>query len=280
MRTRNLLPAILSAAILLSLTPALAQEGDRAQELATRLLGPWSQLSDTESRFEPGSLPSALEYELPVPGELELVGSYSNVETESGELQNGTIVFDAAASTQEVMQAVTAAFAEAGWSQQPQPQNVGFLPAHPDVHATFCSPDNELHIYLNAFGRGAQASDVRYEIARSGGYDACEVTPWAQEPILPPLPAPANSDIRIHAQNWFDDQASSSAYIETQQGVDEVEAHFSARLEAAGWSQAADGQWTKSVDESSWLGVLDLLRLQDGGYFATFVTVQAQESNQ
>src|SRR5690625_7993671 len=101
MRTRNLLPAILSAAILLSLTPALAQEGDRAQELATRLLGTWSQLSDTESRFEPGSLPSALEYELPVPGELELLGSASNVEKECSGLTIWTDVLDAAVRTQE-----------------------------------------------------------------------------------------------------------------------------------------------------------------------------------
>src|SRR5690625_1956464 len=201
MNKRKLFPHILLLALLMTLPAAVAQEANGARELASRLLGNWGGQSEMEIQFEPGSLPSALEGELPVPDELQLVGSFTNVNTSSGEIQNGTIVFDAAASTGEVLQAVTASYAEAGWEQQMQAQNVGFLPANPDVHATFCAPDDALTIYFNAFARGDETSDVRYELVQGGGYDACAEAAWMERPVLPQIPAPGGSELRIHSVN-------------------------------------------------------------------------------
>ncbi|HEX7005022.1 MAG TPA: hypothetical protein VF168_12625 [Trueperaceae bacterium] len=272
--------------LLLALTPsAQAQDDeDAALALARRLLGPWGDGGGLRVELTPRGLPEGIPVELPLPDELDLLGSLANYGAD-GELVHTQIVLDSPLPPDDTLALLEQSFNRAGWSVQQQGQPVGFTPVNAHVSALYCAPEDLAFIHMNSFGTAEGFTDVRLELNTQVVYSPCSGEQRIDQPLdipLPKLAAPPGSEITLHGGTYLEEQASSSAVVFTDMSADELQRHFEEQLERAGWLRAPGGQsgasvWTRLEEERRWRAVLSVIDL--GGarpqFYAAFVMVPA-----
>lgn len=225
-----------------------------------------------------GRLPEELPVELPMPDDAEVVGSVARGD------ENVEIVLDVPGEPESVLDAYEERLAAAGWSE-PEfggPPGGGFVPADGAFGSTFCRDGEEPYLTVSAFALGDDdMSDVRLSLnSSSEGFTPCNER-FAPGPpeisgLIPRLEAPRDATMLEGGEggggsdSWY-----SSSTLKTEMSAADLEEHYRAQLQDAGWDRedsgaggpAAWSTWTFTDDDGdAWSGVflaLDLPAQED-----------------
>lgn len=270
---------------LLALAPLAHAEGAAGAELdetvalrrlAERLAARWGPPGAARVAVHPRALPGDLALDLPLPAELDLLGSLARYAGD--DLVSVQVVLDAPQRTLPAFAALQDAFLAGGWRFLVRSETTGFLPAAPVLVARACAPSESaaadgtraiVDVSLSPLQGGG--SDVRLDLTRHEGAvdDGCrassELEALAGAP-LPTLPAPAVGEVGGQLVTRGREDAMAVAVLRGGGDVDGVVEHYAAALAAAGWSSTPGtlrhelgvrSRWS-FVDASGlpWIGLL------------------------
>ena len=215
-----------------------------------------------------GQLPEDLPVELPMPNDAEVVGSVARGD------QNVDIVLDVPGEPESVLDAYEELLEAAGWSE-PEfggPPGGGFVPGDGAFGNAFCREGEEPYLTVTAFTLDdSDLSDVRLSLnSSSEGFTPCEEQmvppgPPGVQGLIPRLEAPRDSTMTEGGEgggggnSWY-----SSSTLKTEMSAADLEEHYRAQLEDAGWNRedsgaggpAAWSTWTFTDDDGdAWSGV-------------------------
>ncbi len=223
-----------------------------------------------------GRLPDELPVELPMPDDADVVGSVVRGD------ENVEIVLDVPGEPESVLDAYGERLAAAGWSE-PEfggPPTGGFAPADGAFGSTFCRDGEDPYLTVSAFALGdGDMSDVRLSLSSgSEGFSPCEEQmvppgpPGGVQGLIPRLEAPRDSTMTGGGEgggggdSWY-----SSSTLKTEMSVADLEEHYRAQLEDAGWNRddsgaggpAAWSTWTFTDEGDRWSGVFLVLDIPE-----------------
>jgi hypothetical protein len=276
-------------------SPASAQtppSGDAAamRELAERLLSPPYHRGPDGSaptiELLPGSLPSPMPVDIPLPDGGHLVGSAVRG---IGDVRQGIeVVADVGQTAARVAEHYRQHFNAAGWTAPyhgPGPR--GFQPSAPQLNQAFCKAGVGF-ANVAAFGRENGTTDLRInyqlEVALPGGSgslptkptmigcggDVVQPMPPRFPPgyeLLPALFAPDGLAIETTGGGGGPSTWTSEATTKTDMTSVALEAHFAKQLEASGWKRTAGAAggplvwsaWSVAGEGGPWHGLLFVL---------------------
>lgn len=226
-----------------------------------------------------GQLPEDMPVELPMPRDAEVVGSVARGD------QNVEIILDVPGEPQSVLDAYEEQLVAAGW-REPEldgPSGGGFVPPDGAFASLFCREGEEPYLTVSVFPLDdGDMSDVRVSLnsAPEGFSTPCEEQmvppgPPGVQGLIPRLEAPRGATMLEGGEgggggnSWY-----SSSTLETEMSVADLEEHYRAQLEDAGWSRedsgaggpAAWSTWTFTDEGDRWSGVflaLDIPEQED-----------------
>lgn len=240
--------------------PGPGANEDALRRLAERLLDydhPFGSHAQ-KPRLLVGRLPEGLPVEVPVPGELVLLGCVSR----GGEEVGGPAVeavLDSGLPPDEVLAAYGRALRTEGWYEpegnREGPFGGGFVPAAEPERAVFCRDERGPGLVVVALAapgggtEGRSASEVRLALFTDPSRNPCaqdRFGPRGAPPEPPPIPdlvpPPGARPLpgRMGGGGGPDDWDTSAALaVDLTPG--DLEAHYAAQLGEAGWSRLEGG---------------------------------------
>jgi hypothetical protein len=297
--------------------PQPADDPQRIRELAERMLARGSSgfagygpavppgASLPTARLLPGRLPDALPVALPMPQGSQIVGSV--VRTAGGRPVSAEVLVEVPGSPGRSQALYEQTFAEQGWATPTGYPSGGFQQMRAPTPYYRCVGDDwtlammtfrqldggrvEVHLSLQfapmagisgALGSMAVAS-CSTVASPSGG--VARGIPDYRRDLLPRLFAPAGSQLQTTGGAMGSDYATSEATAESDWSAGQLEAHFAAQLEQAGWEKVASGDagvvafssWSLP-HEPDWFGMLTIAQTPVENRYALTVRVETPSS--
>lgn len=230
-----------------------------------------------------GELPEEMSFEIPLPGEVSLVGSTRRSRRRGQEID---VVLDYASGVEETREAFQSALAEAGWEKLEDVwREGGFgsgIPGNPEL---YCKGERGPALFLTtgevSSGEEGSPTDVRLRVSAGEGRNSpCfwrgRRGPLREEVAIPALkPPPGAREIRMGGGGGYrgPEGASSNVALRTDLGVRRLTEHYAEQLEEADWTAVEDEtpggdencsyKYYSFTDEEGegWDAVLSVLRL-------------------
>ncbi|MCC6166706.1 MAG: hypothetical protein IT329_05710 [Caldilineaceae bacterium] len=222
-----------------------------------------------------GALPADFPISLALPGEVEVVGGY----VQRGEFEQNLLLLSSSGTPEALADTVRQDLLGQGYTMPVDNSASGqvFLPSDPLMPEFLCSPDGRYTIFLSVSGLANEPAVMRININRSSPGDICSQggVPYASMTtgILPQLAPPPNTQLRSSGGGGGGNMVSADAELQTALTAQELAAHYSAQLAAAGWEQL-DSSSAAAVEWSAWR----LSDAQGNSWTATFYIVQKGDS--
>jgi hypothetical protein len=199
----------------------------------------------------PGALPSDLPEKIPIPNDAETIGSLVRSD---GYIE---IILDDPQNPNKVMEFYRSSLSKAGWKEPKvsYPESGGF--SSTSSMAAFCryerkGPSLTVRAYTPD---GEKPTDVRIQLDTNPQTSAC--TQLFNEPnlgfstVMPVLKAPKSALQKEGGGCSSGNQWESSATLETELNVKDLEAHYRNQLVEAGWKLEDKGN-SSSIAWSTW----------------------------
>lgn len=240
----------------------------------------------------PGQMPGELPVEVPLPEGARLVGSVRWRES-------AEVIFDCDLSRDEVVRFYEGHYLPLGWSKPdsmfPGMGGGGFTnTAFPDFGAYLCKGDNEPWLHIRAVEAPGEPTSVYVSVSTNTEQSPCS---WGQRrevermrafmmpDILPALPPPEGARQFGHGGSGGGDEYQSSAELRTDLSIEAIGAHYSAQLEAAGWTRTGSGSdgplawstWEFKHEDEPWRGLfMALARPRSEGEYKLLLDTEAE----
>lgn len=267
-----------------SAEPPSGGDDARLRELAERLLDLRLRADPEEERPKlfVGRPPEGLSGEIPVPEGLTVVGGV--VRYRAGR-EMVVVLLASEMDPERVREVYRALMRSAGWFEPNRSRWFGgFLYHAPSgVSAVFCrsrrGPALTVHAYANPDGRPGERTEVRLMLETDARQAPCTPRhflrgrPGFPRPMLPALRAPRGSPQSPNGMlsaGGGPDKEHSGVILETDLDPGDLEAHYGAQFERAGWrrsggeasgSQAWSGWTLTDKYGRPWVGTLSVVRL-------------------
>ena len=229
-----------------------------------------------------GELPQSLPVEIPLPENSRVLGTLAR------NPQQFEIVLDSELKPEDVTAFYKERLSALGWSEldwPPRAMRGGFTTTAAlglENSVQFCRGSRGPGLRLMALPGKEEGTDVRLSL------DVGESSPCAQQAhmrkmqgmvtgavthaFLPKLVPPEGAQQTVRGMSFNVDEASSSASVQTDIGMEMLVRHYTAQLEKAGWNRTNEGEsgpvawnsWSFEDDEHvQWQGLFLLVKRQD-----------------
>jgi hypothetical protein len=239
-----------------SLAPETERER-RLRELAGRLLTHPSPYGPTTAELFLEELPLDAPAELPVPGDLKLLGSLAR--RRDGDLIGLEVILDGAKPVSDFLAGYERELESRGWRRfeqfhhQPGGFDAGW---HMGPAAILVNESAVSALFIGARQVESGRSEVglRYDRENAANMMNNQQGPGAQPPgwdVLPELRPPPGLKLQPLGSHGGGGSWTSEARAQTEMPVPELEAHFAKQLAAAGWRRIG-GAADETVGWSNW----------------------------
>ena len=231
---------------------------------------------DKEPTLHVGRLPDTLDTDVPVPPEVEVVGSMEREEFDAGRMIE--VVLDVPQSTERFLDSYKELAAGTGWEEPEKPDRDGGFEFGPEEDRLLLCRDDRgpvLFVNVNRPHKGdEQPADVRLRLLIGDRYSPCTPEPYDDdfERHIPRLRPPPGTRQFPGGGGGGPDEAHSDATLNADLEVSAVGEHYAGELGKAGWSRTGEGYsgpqawstWTFTDErDQSWKGVFTALKLPD-----------------
>ena len=246
------------------------------RSLVERLLAPEDPFSTEpeQATIFVGRLPEGLPVEIPIPDGFEVLGGWTRGGGRGGE-EEIEIVLDAAMPAGEAVDAFRTRTSAGGWSEPEQPGmgHGGFGSRPLGETALFCRTERGPALFVRARDRRNAPTSVRLMLVTGTRHSPC--SPRSRGPhfesVIPDLSPPPGSRVLPQGGGGSDDDAHSTATLETDLDPAAIGAHYDAQLEEAGWNRLDGGSggpqtwssWTFTNEGQRWAVLFLVLRLPE-----------------
>jgi hypothetical protein len=218
----------------------------------------------------PEQMPGNLPIDVPLPEGVRLVGSVRWTET-------AEVIFDSDMSRDEVVRFYEVHYLPLGWAKPesmfPGMGGGGFTnTGFPDFGMYFCKGDKDPWLHIRAVAAPGQPTSVYVSVSTNQEQSPCS---WGQrreaammrhfmEPdILPSLRPPEGASQFGGGSSGGNGSYHSNAELRSNLGIEDVGDHYSAQLEAAGWTRTGSGSsgplawsaWDFKHEDEDWHGL-------------------------
>jgi hypothetical protein len=241
--------------------------------------GPQPPSAAGEPQLLVGQIPDPWAAELPLPDVARVAGSLVIGD-------RVTVVLDCPLAAAGALEFYRGRLPAAGWTDPGPlgPHGGGFVHSggRADPRALFCRGEGGPALWVIAAERGPGRTEVRLELdtfASRPEQSPCarrRAMGYPRRPMgldrMPALLAPVGAEQRSEGGGGGDEQAYSSATVQTDLDLPALGAHYARQLERAGWTRTGEGAdgptawstWSFADDEGRpWRAVFVALRLPD-----------------
>lgn len=220
------------------------------------------------------SIPDDLPYGLPVPDDVNIIGSMTGVWAEY------VLVFKTELSEESVHEYYRKILLEQGWLDENMEMLLGGFVEGPSQYGMYCYGD-EAALGINALRFPDGQTTVQLNLDIEPEYNCNSVGNgygFGFESLIPQLVTPAGASLQRGGAGSSDRDAEVTAYLKTALSPIELIEFYNQQLEAAGWemknntfAQADDGEggaawslWALEDDDgNSWQGSLMVLKASE-----------------
>lgn len=242
-------PVVLLATALAVALPVLAEPSEPPQPVGQQVpLDTVLRLLNIESaeQLVLGSMPDALAEQIPLPDEVEIVGTISRQQRDGS---HHNVAGESGLSQTALRKAFTDSLLAGGWERlesQGSKVTSGFAASGRDDPLNFCGPDDaNLMLSLSDREEGPTAFNLYLDLSSAGSnceamrrmqaYDPYgQGESWADE-LIPVLEAPEGAEAHPSGRSQYGDVVNVRAGVLTELPPNELVDHYVGQLTAAGW---------------------------------------------
>ena len=225
-----------------------------------------------EPKILPGELPSDLAVDIPIPETAEIIGSLVQSD-KSKKYENVQIILDVPGEPEDALAFYQEQLAETGWHEferYSSSRQGGFVPSQQPVSATFCRYENKgPSLSVITYAPEGKPTDVRLSLVNDPQSGMCsqernDPRPGGFGEPFPSLKAPEGALQTGGSSGGSGNSRRASAELETELGLEELQAHYQQQLEATEWKLEDQGSgdalawstWSFTDDSGSeWAGL-------------------------
>lgn len=193
-----------------------------------------------------GSMPDALAEQIPLPDEVEIVGTISPKQRDGS---HHNVAGESGLSRTALLKAFTDSLLAGGWERlesQGSTVTSGFAASGRNDPLNFCGPDDaNLMLSVSDREKGPTAFNLYLDVSSAGSN--CEAMrrrqvydpygrgeSWADE-LIPVLEAPEGAEAHPSGRSQYGDVVDVRAVVVTELPPNELVDHYAGQLTAAGW---------------------------------------------